>query len=143
MTTRYQPGQRLPHIPRQRFARFVPRRTEDLALDVKEYVGQVFEVRNEMWVIDGGPYDGEMAIDLDWPPCRWVPSGDLDDVSKGPPAPRRVAVSGPSHLIQLTMRHVLRGIGAHGVDADGVLHPIVILDHDLPGGLSRIADAHR
>ena len=71
-------------------ATFAPRRTDDLQPDGLPPVGtrQVWRVQ---WVIEADrPYGGELEC-LPWPPraesWRWVPSGDLRDVTVMPAPP--------------------------------------------------------
>ncbi len=62
-------------------ATFRPKRTDDLKPGAKAWIGR----RGEWecyWIIEGGPYDGQMAIapkaGAECPPFAWVPECDLE-----------------------------------------------------------------
>ena len=61
-------------------ATFKPLREDDLKPDAKEHIGKMY-VWNASWVIEEGPYEGDMAMTQWYKSVKffgWVPLRDLE-----------------------------------------------------------------
>jgi len=65
------------------YAKFAPRRLDDLTPEAKTALGVVGEWK-ALWVIESGQFSGEWAMDLRGSVgLGWIPSGDLEPVVRG------------------------------------------------------------